>query len=196
MERFRSLPILPIVRRDRTEDAITACHILVETGFSYLEIAMTTPGTLDILQELRATYPDVLLGAGTILNVEMADQAYRAGAQFLVAPDFSREVSIWARRQDVAYIPGVMTPAEISGALRSHRTLLKLFPAGELGVSYLKAMKKVFPGVQFMPTGGIAPQDVSSWLEAGAEVVGVGGALTEGTADDIRGQATTALGGL
>lgn len=177
--------VIPIVRHHDTNVAMWQCQALVEGGFPVIEIALTTPNPDRLFRHFIQRYPGVTWAAGTVLTRDMAAIALDAGARLVISPDYSQEVAHYAAEHDVPYIPGVMTPSEISRALREGLTVLKLFPAGTVGEGHLKAVQKVFPAVRFIPTGGIGAEDVDSWLACGALAVGLGGKLLQGTAAEI-----------
>ncbi len=185
-------PILPIIRRGTAGSALDTSRVLAEEGWPCVEVALTTPGAIEVIQTLRKEWPSLIVGAGTVLAVDLAERSIASGAQFLVAPDYSPHVGAWAHSQGIAYLPGVMTPTEVAQAVSSGFTVLKLFPAAHLGVNYMKAIGKVFPSVQFVATGGIGPKDARIWLDAGALAVGMGGSLTDGAIEDTRERAAFA----
>ena len=167
-----------ILRAAGPDEAVAAGRALVEGGISAIEVAFTTPGAPDAITELRAAFPDATLGAGTVVDAAAAFAAVRAGAQFLVSPLVSDEVLRAGHRYGIAVIPGAGSPTEINAAMELGADMVKLFPAGSLGISYLSSVAAAMPQVPFVPTGGITTRDALQWLEAGAVAVGVGGDLT------------------
>lgn len=167
--------IVAVIRAQETQDAVERAHRALDAGVRVLEVAWTTPGAGDALQHLsnRAA----VLGAGTITTASQAEEACRAGAQFLVAPNFSPEVHNVARKTGVVYIPGVFTAHEVADALGVGLDLLKLFPAATGGIRHLAALKEPFPEVQWIPTGGVTWETLPEWLANGAIAVGMGTAL-------------------
>lgn len=195
LDALGELPILPIIRQSSAERALQIANVFVDAGWPILEVALTTPGAIEVIRRLRRERPAVVVGAGTVLTVDMARDAVAADASFLVAPNWSEAVATWTRDQVVPYLPGVMTPSDVANAVQGGFTVLKLFPAVNLGIEYLRAIAKVFPNVQFVPTGGIGIADVKAWLSGGAIAAGVGGAFTDGTLEEIRRRAVQALRG-
>jgi 2-dehydro-3-deoxyphosphogluconate aldolase / (4S)-4-hydroxy-2-oxoglutarate aldolase len=169
-----------VLRAGSAAAAASAGQALVEGGVTVIEVAFTTPDAPDAIAELRAARPDALVGAGTVLDAAAAFAAVQAGARFLVSPLVSEEVLRAGHRYGVAVIPGAATPTEINAAMELGADAVKLFPAGSLGIGYLRAVAAAMPQVPFVPTGGISAQDAPQWLGAGAMAVGVGGALTRG----------------
>jgi 2-dehydro-3-deoxyphosphogluconate aldolase / (4S)-4-hydroxy-2-oxoglutarate aldolase len=166
--------IVPVIRTAHQKDAITAIRIILDSGLGLVEIAATTPGWLTALQEARAEYPDAVVGVGSIVDPIGARQALDHGADFLVCPYLSSEVRGEA---SAALIEGGMTPGEIASAAR--HGMAKLFPAHTLGPAYLKSLLAVMPGTKIMPTGGITPDSVAAWFDAGAHAVGIGSAVSD-----------------
>ncbi len=182
-ERLAQDRVLPIIRTDNAEDALTLGKRLIRLGFGLLEVSWITPGASDVIRELARKHEGV--GAGTIVTRSMAEEAVAAGARYLIAPNFSSEVSDYAHRHDLPYLPGVLTPTEASRAMTAGWTWLKLFPGHNGGPRHLKSLREVYPDIHFVPTGGVPFPDGSEWLAAGAEAVGVGGALRHLTDEDL-----------
>jgi 2-dehydro-3-deoxyphosphogluconate aldolase / (4S)-4-hydroxy-2-oxoglutarate aldolase len=178
-----------ILRAGSAAAAAAAGRALVQGGVTVVEVAFTTPDAPAAIAELRAACPDALVGAGTVLDAAAAFAAVQAGARFLVSPLVSEEVLRAGHRYGVAVIPGATTPTEINVAMELGADAVKLFPAGSLGIGYLRAIAAAMPQVPFVPTGGIGAQDAPRWLAAGAMAVGVGGDLTRGDPAGIAGRA-------
>jgi 2-dehydro-3-deoxyphosphogluconate aldolase/(4S)-4-hydroxy-2-oxoglutarate aldolase len=169
-----------ILRADSAASAVSAGRALVQGGVTVVEVAFTTPGAPAAIAELRTACPDALVGAGTVLDAAAAFAAVQAGARFLVSPLVSEEVLRAGHRYGIAVIPGAASPTEINAAMELGADAVKLFPAGSLGIGYLRAVAAAMPQVPFVPTGGISAEDAPQWLAAGAIAVGVGGSLTRG----------------
>ncbi|MDZ7799655.1 MAG: bifunctional 4-hydroxy-2-oxoglutarate aldolase/2-dehydro-3-deoxy-phosphogluconate aldolase [Trueperaceae bacterium] len=151
---------------------------LVEGGLSLVELTVEQPHAVEAIRRLAPQLPrDVWLGAGTVRTIEHAERAVEAGARFLVSPSFDAGVARFAKEADVPYLPGVQTPTEVDAARAAGCSAVKLFPAHHLGPTYLKAIKAPLHDVNFVPTGGIGPEDANTWISAGACAVGVGGFL-------------------
>ena len=141
---------------------------------------MTMRGALEALSSLSAEVGDrLLVGAGTVLDVETARLVIQAGARFVVAPTFRAAVVEMCRRYDVVAIPGAYTPTEIVTAWEAGADLVKVFPAGGLGPGYVKDLQGPLPQLRLVPTGGVTAENAGAFLAAGAVAVGVGGALVE-----------------
>ncbi len=156
-------------------DALLAAPVLV------MEVTLNTPGALELIQMLRARFGiNMNVGAGTVRTVEQFDAAAAAGAQFTVAPGLNPAVVARARKTDTLHIPGVYTATEAETAHAAGSRLLKLFPANIGGPAYLKALRAPLDDIQFVPTGGIGPENAAAWAKAGAAALGVGSALVTG----------------
>lgn len=166
---------LPILRTGKASDAIAAGRQLLAHGIGCLEVSLTTPDALEAIATLAQE--GALIGAGTVLTAAQADAVIGAGARFIVSPGDADEVRAVCAASQVFYLPGVLTPSEIMRASRLGSHVLKLFPAGPMGLKYLKDLRGPFPTLKWVPTGGVQPSDVASWLQAGALAVGLGGSL-------------------
>jgi 2-dehydro-3-deoxyphosphogluconate aldolase/(4S)-4-hydroxy-2-oxoglutarate aldolase len=164
-ERIGEIGLVPVVEIDDAERAEGLGRALAGAGLPCAEITFRTPAAAAAIRTLRQSCPDVLVGAGTVLTVEQADAAIDAGAQFLVAPGFNPAVVDHARTLGATFVPGACTPTEIDTALRHRIDVLKFFPAEVAGgLAMLKAVAPVYPGVRYIPTGGIGPANVADYL--------------------------------
>ncbi|NMP21371.1 bifunctional 4-hydroxy-2-oxoglutarate aldolase/2-dehydro-3-deoxy-phosphogluconate aldolase [Sulfobacillus harzensis] len=174
--------VLPVIRAAKPEMALGRARTIVNAGISVVEIAWTTPEAAQVVRDM-CERPGLVVGAGTILNEETAQEALDAGAEFLVAPNLSKQVARLAKRRGVPYLPGVFTADEVSRALDEGLTILKLFPAATGGVAHMRALNEPFPGITWVPTGGISWETAGEWIRAGAVAVGMGSALLK--VDDL-----------
>lgn len=166
--------IVPVIAIGDASKASGLADALIEAGLPVAEITLRTPASLDAIKS-AAQNPTLIVGAGSLRNGEDVKRALEAGARFLVSAGFSASVASEASKNSVPYFPGVATPTEILQALDAGITTLKFFPAETLGgVAALKAMSAPFPGVSFMPTGGINAENAAEYL-ALPSVVAVGG---------------------
>ncbi|HAF70563.1 MAG: 2-dehydro-3-deoxyphosphogluconate aldolase/4-hydroxy-2-oxoglutarate aldolase [Acetothermia bacterium 64_32] len=170
---------LGIIRVQTAEDLVRIAKALYEGGLSCLEITMTTPGALRAIEEARGELPEVLMGAGTVLDGPTARQAILAGAQFLVTPTVELDVIEVAHRYGVPVIPGAMTPTEILTAWEAGADMVKVFPAEVLGPSFIKAVHGPLPQIPLVPTGGITADNAGGFIRAGAALVCAGGWLVD-----------------
>ena len=166
--------IVPVVAINDSSKAADLAAALVAGGLPIAEITLRTPASLDSIK-IVANNKDLLVGVGSLRNSEDLKRAFDAGAKFAVSAGFSRSVAVEAARLGIPYFPGVATPTEILQAINEGITTLKFFPAETLGgVNALKAMTAPFPGISFMPTGGISASNAKDYL-ALPSVVAVGG---------------------
>lgn len=170
--------VIPVIRTSTTAHAATAVTWLRGAGISTIEITLTTPGAVELIRTLAAQ-PGLLVGAGTVPDAAAARACLEAGAQFLVTPWVDAAVCAVARAAGSAMLPGAFTPTEVRAALAAGADAVKLFPASSGGTAHLKALRSVFPGVPFCPTGGVDPRNTAEWFAAGAAFVGMGGKLAD-----------------
>ncbi len=156
---------------------------LAAGGVRALEVTMTVPGAIELIREIAPSLPpDVVLGAGTVLDAETAQAAIEAGARYVVSPVFREEVLRACHRFDVAALPGCFTPTEILGAWEAGADVVKVFPATALGPGYFRDLRGPFPQLRLMPTGGVSLANAGEWIRAGAVAIGVGTALVDAEA--------------
>lgn len=167
--------LVPVITIDRADDAGALADALVQGGIPYAEVTFRTPAAADAIVRMRREAPQMMVGAGTVLTVEQADQAVSSGAQYLVSPAFDPAVVEWCEERSVPIIPGVATPSEVNAASRRALRTLKLFPAEQVGgVALLRALRAPFPEIQFVPTGGIDPSNLADYARQ-PNVVACGG---------------------
>jgi 2-dehydro-3-deoxyphosphogluconate aldolase/(4S)-4-hydroxy-2-oxoglutarate aldolase len=139
---------------------------------------LTVPGALEIINDLAKRFPDLAVGAGTVLDDEWARRCIDAGARFLTSPGFVPEVVAYAKKTDVAVLPGALTPTEIIAAWKAGSDFVKIFPTGHVGgVQYVRALKVPLPQIPLIATGGVNQLTASDFILAGATAIGVGGEL-------------------
>lgn len=180
LARLKTRGMAAIVRLDSAEQLMAVAQALKVGGADIVEFTMTTPGALEIIARVSQEFGDeVLLGAGTVLDAETARAAILAGAEFIVGPNFDPAVIEICRRYSKIVIPGAFTPTEILRAWQAGADMVKVFPAGEVGPTYVKSILGPLPQVELMPTGGVNLGNVADFIRAGATAVGVGGALVD-----------------
>ena len=173
--RLRASRIVPVITIDDPDDAVPLGRALVEGGLACAEITFRTPRAEEALRRIAAEVPELFVGAGTVLNPELASRALDAGAQFIVAPGFGPRVVDFCLERGVPVYPGIATPTEVEAALEKGLRTLKFFPAEQMGgLDLLKAMAAPYVDVSFMPTGGINLTNVVHYL-AFKRVVACGG---------------------
>lgn len=178
LETIKREKLVPVIRTDDTDDARKAIKILSESGIKIFEITMTVPNAVELIRELDNT--EVLIGAGTILNREQAEKCVEAGAKFIVSPAFNRETVEFCRENEIAVMPGSLTPTEVLAPWNAGADCVKVFPCDALGgAKYLKTLKTLFPHIEMMPTGGVSCDTIADFFAAGAFAVGVGADLVD-----------------
>ncbi len=175
--------IVAIVRMNEQIEVKSFLKSLINGGIKVLEITSNTPGFAEEIANARNRYTqfEVLIGAGTVTNVDIAKEAIKAGAQFLVTPNTNIEVIKIAHAHDIPVLMGAVTPTEICVAVENGADIIKLFPAGSLGINYFKAIKAPLDKVDFFVVGGVNLTNIKDWMEAGAAGVGLGNVLTQTT---------------
>ena len=157
--------LVPVITIDSPRDAVPLAEALLDGGIGCAEVTFRTPSAGEAIHGISSTCGELLVGAGTVLTVEQAEQATQAGARYVVAPGFDPAVVDWCQAHNVPVIPGVATPTEISMALARGLDLLKFFPAEAMGgVQTLQALSAPFAGVRFIPTGGITAANLPQYL--------------------------------
>lgn len=170
--------LVAIIRLALQSEIELVIECLVEGGVTALEITANTPGYCQEIKKARAKYPNVLVGAGTVINTQRAILAIEAGAQFLVTPNTEETVVKLAHTNGIPVLMGALTPTDIAQALSYNADLIKVFPAGSLGVDYFKDLQGPFSDTPLMPVGGVNIDNIEDWFSAGAIGVGVGNDLT------------------
>ncbi len=173
--------LLPVVRADDAEQAIGICEALVEGNVDIVEVTMTVPGALKVMERIADSFGDrIVMGAGTVLDEQTARSAILAGAEFIVSPGTSRAVVETARRYSKIVCPGALTPTEVLAAWEMGADFVKVFPCGEVGgAKYIKSLKAPYPQIEFVPTGGVNLDTAADFLRAGCSALGVGAALVD-----------------
>jgi 2-dehydro-3-deoxyphosphogluconate aldolase/(4S)-4-hydroxy-2-oxoglutarate aldolase len=179
--RIEEIGIVPVVRASSAREARIAAEAVCKGGIPIVEITMTVPGAVDVIRELvKSAGSEILIGAGTVLNVDDARRCLDAGAQFLVSPGFNRATVEFAARESKLIMAGALTPTEIIEAWTAGSDLVKVFPCGQVGgAKYIKALKGPLPQVPLVPTGGVNLSTAAEFIEAGAAALGIGGELVQ-----------------
>jgi 2-dehydro-3-deoxyphosphogluconate aldolase/(4S)-4-hydroxy-2-oxoglutarate aldolase len=161
-----------------------AAEAVCAGGISIVEITMTVPGAVEVIRELtKNAGAGILVGAGTVLNVEMARRCVDAGAEFLVSPGFHRGMVEFATREGKLVMAGALTPTEVITAWEAGADFVKIFPCGQVGgAKYIKALRGPLPQIPLVPTGGVNLETAGEFIEAGAAALGVGGELVSAEA--------------
>jgi 2-dehydro-3-deoxyphosphogluconate aldolase / (4S)-4-hydroxy-2-oxoglutarate aldolase len=170
------LAVIPVIRVSSYEHVMCAVKGIVRGGINIVEITLTVPNAISIIKELVKDYgTKLLVGAGTVLDLEGCRQALQAGAEFIVSPAFDADVVGLTRQHSKLAMPGALTPTEILTAWNAGADLVKVFPCDSVGgPSYIRALKGPFPNIEFVVTGGVTVDNAAQFLAAGAAAVGVG----------------------
>jgi len=186
--------VIAVIRLASGAQLRAVTEALIEGGVRALEVTMTVPRAVSLIEELVSLLPsDVLVGAGTVLDPETASDVIRAGAKFVVSPVFRRGLIERCHRFEIPVMPGCFTPTEILDAWEAGADLVKVFPATALGPGYVKDVRGPLPQVRLVPTGGVTKENAGDWIRAGAVAIGVGTALVDRAAvDEQRFDAITA----
>lgn len=178
VEQLLAVRVVGILRLPEPDHALRALEVAIEHGLRAVEVTMTTPNALQILQETRRRWDGkALVGAGTVLTAEEVQQVIGAGAQFVVSPILDEEMVQTALKHNVPPVPGVFSPTEAYRAWRMGAPVVKVFPAVTLGAQFFRELKAPLPQIRLMAVGGINAHNAAEYLHAGADMVGVGGAL-------------------
>jgi 2-dehydro-3-deoxyphosphogluconate aldolase/(4S)-4-hydroxy-2-oxoglutarate aldolase len=190
-ENIRSLieeiGIIPAIRLSSTEDALFAAEAVSSSGIPIVEVTMTIPGAVEVISELARSNPELVVGAGTVLNVEIARRCLDAGAKFLTSPGLDLEMVDFAVKQAIVVFPGALTPTDVMAAWKAGSDFVKVYPCAPLGgPNYIKALKSPFPNVPLIASGGVNQHNAADFILAGAIAIGVGRDLIQPDAIERR----------
>lgn len=187
LEQIQKHKIVPVVVIKELADAEPTIKALSDGGLPIAEITFRTACAADAIRLCCEKFPDMLIGAGTVINAEQANKAIDCGAKFIVGPGFAAEVAEVCRAREVLYLPGCVTPTEIITAISFGLEIVKFFPCTNYGgLGTIKALSAAFPSMRFLPTGGINADNVLEYL-AFDKIVACGGSwMMKGTPDEIR----------
>jgi 2-dehydro-3-deoxyphosphogluconate aldolase/(4S)-4-hydroxy-2-oxoglutarate aldolase len=175
---IREIGIVPSVRVNSAELARFAAETVYSAGIPIVEITLTVPNALDVINDLASRYSDLAVGAGTVLDEDLARAAINAGARFLTSPGLVPEVVAYARKAEVVVFPGTMTPTEVITAWKAGSDFVKIFPTAPVGgVQYIRALKVPLPQIPLIVSGGVNQLTALEFISAGATALGVGGEL-------------------
>jgi 2-dehydro-3-deoxyphosphogluconate aldolase / (4S)-4-hydroxy-2-oxoglutarate aldolase len=167
--------ILPAIRVPSAEDALFAAGEMFQWGIPVVELTMTVPGAIGVITELARSHPKLIVGAGTVLDIETARACVDAGAAFVTSPGLDTKIVEFAVKYNVAAIPGALTPTEVMLAHDVGADLIKIFPCSAVGgPNYITALKAPFPHVPFIASGGVDQITASHFIRAGAVALGIG----------------------
>jgi 2-dehydro-3-deoxyphosphogluconate aldolase/(4S)-4-hydroxy-2-oxoglutarate aldolase len=177
---LKKIGLVPVLRAASVEKALALATAIADGGVTVLEITMTVPGAIEVMKQLAKDRPDILIGAGTVLDAETARMCILEGAQFVVSPALNLGTIEMCHRYSIAVLPGALTPTEVVTAWQAGADVVKVFPASAMGgAKYLTALKGPLPQVEMVPTGGVSLATAKEFLEAGAFALGVGSDLVD-----------------
>ena len=178
LRQLEEIGLVPVLRAESVEQALALADAIAAGGVTVLEVTMTVPGAIDVMRRLAERRPEILIGAGTVLDAETARMCILEGAQFVVSPALNMGTIEMCHRYSVAVLPGALTPTEIVTAWQAGADVVKVFPAGAMGgPKYLTSLKGPLPHIRMVPTGGVTLGNAAEFLEAGAFALGVGSDL-------------------
>jgi 2-dehydro-3-deoxyphosphogluconate aldolase/(4S)-4-hydroxy-2-oxoglutarate aldolase len=178
--RILEVGIVPVIRASSAADGRFAAEAVRRGGIPIVEITMTVPGAVQVIAEIARDLPEMLVGAGTVLDADMARRCLDAGATFLVSPGLDLGTVKLALREGIVMMAGALTPTEIMTAWREGSDFVKVFPCAQVGgPAYIEALNGPLPQVPLVPTGGVNLETAAAFISAGASALGVGGELVK-----------------
>ncbi|MBR2750509.1 MAG: bifunctional 4-hydroxy-2-oxoglutarate aldolase/2-dehydro-3-deoxy-phosphogluconate aldolase [Clostridiales bacterium] len=175
MEKIHEAGIVPVVVIEDVNDAVPTARALLDGGITFMEITFRTSCAKEAIEMVAKQVPEMIVGAGTVLNVRQAEEAVKAGAKFVVSPGLDEDTVIWCQERGIPVCPGCVTPSEIMKALRLGLSVVKFFPANIYGgMKAIKALSSVFGGVKFLPTGGVNAENLSEFASEKC-IIAIGG---------------------
>ena len=185
--RIEEIGIVPAVRLSSADDARFATDAISHGGIPIVEITMTVPGAIEVISELVRNSPELIVGAGTVFDMETARRCLDAGATFLTSPGLDLALVEFARKENIVVLAGALTPTEVTNAWKAGADFVKVFPCSQVGGdTYIKALKRPFPQVRLIAAGGVNQRTAANFILAGASAIGVGGELIPKEAIQLR----------
>jgi 2-dehydro-3-deoxyphosphogluconate aldolase/(4S)-4-hydroxy-2-oxoglutarate aldolase len=182
LSKLRTEKVVALIRAESPDGLLDCAKALAEGGLTSIELTMTTPGAIRMLEKASAELPEFLFGLGTVLDAETARAGILAGAKFIVTPALRPDVITLCRRYSVPVFSGAFTPTEIVNAWEAGADAAKVFPAEFFGPAYIKSIKAPLPHIELLPTGGVNAENVGEFLKAGAFATAAGSSLVEAKA--------------
>lgn len=167
LSQIEKIGIVPVVKLESVSKAIPLCDALMNGGINVAEITFRTDCAAEVIKTISENCKDMIVGAGTIININQAKQAIESGAQFIVSPGFNKDIVLYCKEQNIPVLPGCITPSEIMQAIECGLKVVKFFPAKEFGgLQTMKALSAPFPQIKFMPTGGVNLENLKDFISA------------------------------
>ena len=178
LAKIQEVGIMPGIRTSSAEDGRFAAEAIAQGGIPIVEITMTVPKAIDVISDMVRNSPNVIVGAGTVLDVETARRCLAAGAGFLTSPGLDLKIVEFAVKENILAIAGAMTPTEVMAAWQAGSGLVKVFPCTPIGgPAYIRALRGPFPQVPMIAAGGVNQETAADFILAGAAALGIGGRL-------------------
>ena len=175
LQRIQEMGVVPVVVLNDSKDAMPLAKALCEGGLPCAEVTFRTDAAEESIRIMAKQFPDMLIGAGTVLTIDQVDRAVSAGAKFIVSPGFDPEIVDYCLKKNISVLPGCITPSEVAQAIKRGLEVVKFFPAEQFGgVATIKALAAPYTNVKFMPTGGINAKNLPDYLEF-KKIVACGG---------------------
>jgi 2-dehydro-3-deoxyphosphogluconate aldolase/(4S)-4-hydroxy-2-oxoglutarate aldolase len=182
LQKLSTEKVIALIRADSPDGLLDCAKALAEGGLTSIELTMTTPGAIRMLEKATAELPDFLFGLGTVLDAETARAGILAGAKFIVTPALRPDVITMCKRYSIPVFSGALTPTEVVNAWDCGADAAKIFPAEFFGPAYIKSLKAPLPQVELVPTGGVTAENVGEFIKAGAFATAAGSSLVEAKA--------------
>ena len=174
--------VIALIRAENSDGLLDCAKALADGGLTSIELTMTTPGAIRMLEKATSELPDFLFGLGTVLDAETASMGILSGARFVVTPALRPDVITLCKRYSIPIFSGALTPTEVVNAWEAGADAAKIFPAEFFGPAYIKSLKGPLPHVEMVPTGGVTAENVGEFIKAGAYATAAGSSLVEAKA--------------
>ena len=186
LKEISRIGIVPVVKIDNAKDAVPLADALIKGGLPCAEVTFRTAAAEEAIALMTKAFPEMLVGAGTVINKTQCEEAINLGAKFIVSPGFSEEVAAYCNEKNIPYLGGCVTPTEVMTAISYGCKTIKFFPCSNYGgLSTMKALAAAFPQVNFLPTGGISDENLAEYLKW-EKIFAVGGSwMMKGTPEEI-----------
>ncbi|RRJ95345.1 bifunctional 4-hydroxy-2-oxoglutarate aldolase/2-dehydro-3-deoxy-phosphogluconate aldolase [Opitutaceae bacterium TAV4] len=182
LAKIKNEKVIALIRAENPDGLLDCAKALAEGGLTSIELTMTTPGAIRMLEKATAELPDFLFGLGTVLDAETARAGILAGAKFIVTPALRPDVITLCRRYSIPVFSGALTPTEVITAWEAGADVAKIFPAEFFGPAYIKSLKAPLPQVEMVPTGGVNENNLADFIKAGAFATAAGSSLVQAQA--------------
>ncbi|HEX8566054.1 MAG TPA: bifunctional 2-keto-4-hydroxyglutarate aldolase/2-keto-3-deoxy-6-phosphogluconate aldolase [Pyrinomonadaceae bacterium] len=181
IQKIVEIGLVPVIRASSEDEAMRVIDAILKGGISVLEITMTVPRAMKVMETLAERYgTDALIGAGTVLDAETARMCILSGAKFVISPALNLETIQLCKRYSITVMPGALTPTEVVTAWQAGADFVKVFPCSAMGgASYIKGLKAPLPQIELVPTGGVNLKTAADFIKAGSSALGVGADLVD-----------------